>query len=139
MLRCRRGNVLTRGLLLKYAQFFEGHFACTSFHLTDVHIWPPGFHGIVPRVWPQCHLLLTVDTGSFSLYGHQLSQSYTEGIPIYSPLYGATEGLLGLNINPRQSNREYLLLPRAMFFEFIPIEHSEEDQPKTLFMDQVKI
>ena len=31
----------------------------------------------------------------------------------------------------------YTLLCMAMFMEFIPVEHIDEEQPKTLFMDQV--
>ena len=89
------------------------------------------------RIWPSCHLVLSVDTGSFELYGKLLRQGYCEGIPHYSPLYGATEGLIGLNVDPMAEKREYLLVPRAMFYEFIPIENTDQDQPKTLFIDEV--
>ena len=96
-----------------------------------------GFEGIAKRIWPHCNLLLTVATGSFELYGEYLTNKFCKGIPVYSPLYGATEGLIGININPLSERRDYMLVPRAMFFEFIPIEHAEEEQPKTLFIDQV--
>ena len=43
----------------------------------------------------------------------------------------------GLNVDPLADERHYTLVPRAMFFEFIPIEHSDEAQPETLFLDQV--
>ena len=33
----------------------------------------------------------------------------------------------------------YTLLCMAMFMEFIPVEHIDEEQPETLFMDQVLI
>lgn len=51
---------------------------------------------------------------------------------MYSPLYGATEGLLGVNLWPKEEKALYLMVPDAQFFEFIPIENSDEDQPKVL-------
>ena len=90
------------------------------------------------RVWPNLNLILAVDSGSFEIY-KKLMKRYSQYIPTYSPLYGATEGLLGLNIDPLVEEREYLLIPRAMFFEFIPEENADEEQPKTLLMDEVNL
>ena len=42
----------------------------------------------------------------------------------------ATEGLIGVNLWPLNSELCYLLVPRSMFFEFIPLEHTHEEQPK---------
>ncbi|XP_071846160.1 uncharacterized protein [Apostichopus japonicus] len=97
-----------------------------------------GFSGIARRVWPHLNVVLTVDTGSFKMYGQKLKNTYLGGVPIYSPLYGATEGLLGVNLWPEKEERPYLLMPRSMFWEFIPIAQSDEDQPSTLFADQVE-
>lgn len=93
--------------------------------------------GIGKRLWPDCNLILSADSGSFDLPAKILRETYCEGIPIYSPLYAASEGLLGLNIWPKNHPSRYLLAVQSMFFEFIPVEHSTEDQPSTLFMDQV--
>ena len=41
---------------------------------------------------------------------------------IYSPIYAATEGLIG--INTEVSADTYILHPEAMFFEFIPVDTS---------------
>lgn len=79
---------------------------------------------------------MAVDSGSFKIYGDLLEQ-YSQYVPSYSPLYGATEGLIGLNVDPLMRKREYLLIPRAMFYEFIPESDMDEEQPKTLLMDQV--
>lgn len=93
--------------------------------------------GIGKRLWPDCNLILAADSGSFDLPAKLLRETYGKGIPIYSPLYAASEGLLGLNIWPRNQPSLYLLALQSMFFEFIPVEHCNEDQPQTLFMDQV--
>lgn len=94
--------------------------------------------GIGKRLWPDCNLILSADSGSFDLPAKILRETYCKGIPIYSPLYAASEGLLGLNIWPKNHPSRYLLAVQSMFFEFIPVEHSKEDQPSTLFMDQVE-
>ena len=96
-----------------------------------------GQDGLAKRIWPDCHLVLASDTGSFELPANILRESYCKGLPIYSPLYAASEGLLGVNIWPLQYPSRYLLAPQSMFFEFIPVEHCKEEQPQTLFLDQV--
>lgn len=52
-----------------------------------------GFAGIAHRIWPQLHLVLTVDSGSNQIYGEMLRQHYCKGVPFYSPFYAATEGV----------------------------------------------
>ena len=37
---------------------------------------------------------------------------------------------MGVNLWPLESKPCYLLVPRSMFFEFIPLNHSHEEQPK---------
>lgn len=68
--------------------------------------------------------------GSSELYATQLRNRYLKGVPLCSTIYGATEGLMGVNLWPLEKTPCYLLVPRSMFFEFIPLEHSYEEQPK---------
>ena len=81
--------------------------------------------------------VLCTDTGTFSLYGEKLRQTFLKGVPLYSPIYGATEGLIGVNIWPKDVPSRYLLHPRSQFFELIPVTHAEEDQPQTRLLHQV--
>ena len=96
-----------------------------------------GVEGIAKRIWPKLNLIMTADSGTFELYGDRLRSIYCQSVPLYSPLYAASEGLLGVNIWPDERPSRYLLAPNSMVFEFIPIERCEEDQPNTVFMDQV--
>lgn len=57
---------------------------------------------------------------------------------IYSPIYAATEGFVGMNIWPYSEERNYLLVPKALFYEFIPIDKSMEETPDTLLLHEVK-
>ncbi|GCB74674.1 hypothetical protein scyTo_0003765, partial [Scyliorhinus torazame] len=97
-----------------------------------------GFRGIARRVWPHLNLVVAVDSGSNELYGRHLKHFYCEGVPIYSPVYAATEGLIGVNLWPGKEERHYLLWPLSIFFEFIPVDLCSEGQPQTLFLDEVK-
>lgn len=94
--------------------------------------------GLVKRLWPNCNTVLGADTGTFALQGDMLRETFCKGIPLYSPLYAASEGLLGINIWPLQRPSRYLLALKSMFFEFIPVEKSDENQPETNFLDQVE-
>lgn len=97
-----------------------------------------GFRGIAKRLWPHLHLVLAVDSGSNQIYGEMLRENYCEGVPFYSPFYAATEGLIGVNLWPQEQNRRYLLCPRSMFCEFLPESSLEEEEPRTLLMEEVK-
>ncbi|XP_078280627.1 GH3 domain-containing protein isoform X2 [Rhinoraja longicauda] len=97
-----------------------------------------GFCGIARRVWPHLNLVLVVDSGANELYGSNLQRVYCEGVPTYSPVYAAAEGLIGVNLWPERRERHYLLCPQSMFYEFIPVNLCEEEQPRTLFLEEVK-
>lgn len=96
-----------------------------------------GLTGLANRVWPRLNIVMTADSGTFELYGSRLRDVYCNGTPVYSPLYAASEGLLGVNIWPQERPSRYLLALKSMFFEFIPVQNCEEEQPKTLFLDEV--
>uniref|UniRef100_A0A3Q2WHH5 GH3 domain containing n=1 Tax=Haplochromis burtoni TaxID=8153 RepID=A0A3Q2WHH5_HAPBU len=97
-----------------------------------------GFRGIAKRLWPHLNLVLAVDSGSNQIYGEMLRESYCKGVPFYSPFYAATEGLIGVNLWPQESERRYLLCPRSMFCEFLPESSLDEEAPHTLLMEEVK-
>ena len=75
--------------------------------------------------------------GSSDLYGRLLREHECRGVSFYSPLYAATEGLIGVNLQPLADDRHYTMLPANMFFEFIPVDKSSEDQPATKLLHEV--
>ncbi|RUS80741.1 hypothetical protein EGW08_011505 [Elysia chlorotica] len=94
--------------------------------------------GLASRLWPGLSMLMAADTGTFDLYAEKLRNTYCKGVPLYSPIYAASEGLLGVNIWPKELPSRYLLHPRSQFYEFIPQYMMDEDQPQTRMMHQVK-
>ena len=59
------------------------------------------------------------------------------GLMIYSPIYAATEGMVAMNIWPYSTDRYYLLIPKCLFYELIPIDECTEENPSTLLLHQV--
>merc|ERR1711936_690898 len=96
-----------------------------------------GFDGIARRIWPSLNLILATTTGSMSLYNSALSSNTCSKVPMYSPIYGASEGLLGVNLVPDTTESYYCLIPNAQFFEFIKTSNSSEEQPSTLLLHQL--
>ncbi|XP_055332133.1 uncharacterized protein LOC129584056 [Paramacrobiotus metropolitanus] len=97
-----------------------------------------GMKNIAKRIWPELAVIDCVAAGPFVHYAEALRQHYTGDILIYSPFYGASEGLFGINLWPFREPINYLLWPCGIFYEFIPLEHVTDANPPTVFMDQVK-
>ena len=70
--------------------------------------------------------------GSSEFYAKKVREKYLD-IPIFSFFYVSTEGMIGQNLWPEKQYPDYVLIPSAQFFEFIPIENMEEDQPKVCY------
>ena len=87
---------------------------------------------IVLKLFPWSDKFVFFSKGSAELYAKKLREKYFD-IPIISPFYLSTEGIIATNVCPQLETPEYVLLPWAQFFEFIPIENAEEEQPKVLY------
>lgn len=61
---------------------------------------------------------------------------YTEHLPVYSPVYGATEGTIGMN--PFVKKIEYVIIPDTVYYEFIPEKDINNKNPKTLCIEELK-
>jgi len=94
------------------------------------------------RIWPKLHTIMANETGSFHLCGRRVREKWTgDDITIFSPLYGATEGLIGVNTDINGTS--FSLCPKSMFFEFLPVEESDEPDErllaeKTLFLEELQ-
>lgn len=96
-----------------------------------------GFHGIAKRLWPKLQVILATESGGSDLDRQILKDRVCQGIPVYSPTYCAAEGLCGVNLWPTEDVPQYVLCPRSVFFEFIPVDMSEQEQPATLCIQDV--
>jgi len=78
----------------------------------------------VASIWPDVGAILTASGGSFRFYIDQL-QPYLGGVPVYSPVYGASEAIIGIGYSVDEPY--YLMLPSVAYTELVPVE--EADSP----------
>jgi hypothetical protein len=99
------------------------HTLSTTKHVTESE----NTASFARKVWPKLHTILAAETGAFQIYGEKLRREWIgNDITIYSPLYAATEGLIG--VNPNVMGKTYVLHPGAMFFEFLPVDDDNQHE-----------
>ena len=77
--------------------------------------------GLALRIWPQLKLVLANATGAFAPYAERLRTGPAAGVPILSTVLAASEGLLGVALDPGpDGNATYCLVPRAMVLSPTP-------------------
>ncbi|XP_014677530.1 PREDICTED: GH3 domain-containing protein-like isoform X3 [Priapulus caudatus] len=110
---------------------------CRAMHLALE--FERGFVGIARRVWHHALVVVCATSGASATYARALEERYTRGTPLYSPAYAATETLVGLNLWPKEEDPHYVLVPNITFYELIPLEAQDQEQPKTIFAEQAKV
>jgi len=78
--------------------------------------------GFARRLWPHLRLVLSNGTGAFAPVARRLRDGPGAGVPLLSTILAASEGLVGVGLEPAaDGSSAYCLVPRAMFFEFVPV------------------
>ncbi|MCD8325689.1 MAG: GH3 auxin-responsive promoter family protein [Lachnospiraceae bacterium] len=84
-----------------------------------------GFAGIMKRIWPDFQWLSGIGGSTFSAQEPVLRSYLGEGVQLHYFMYTASECFMGIALGPE--TREYVLLPRGGYFEFIPWNPSDQD------------
>jgi len=81
------------------------------------------WYGVIPALWPKAQYVISITTGSMEHYVKKL-RHYAGGLPLVGLDYGATEGMIGANVEPREppESTTFAVLPNNAYFEFIPLE-----------------
>ncbi|CAO2209422.1 unnamed protein product [Urochloa humidicola] len=81
-----------------------------------------GWHGVIPAMWPNARYVNTIVTGSMEHYVRKL-RHYAGGLPLVATDYGASEGMIGANVEPETppESATFAVLPNIGYFEFIPL------------------
>ena len=95
-----------------------------------------GMPGIAQRVWPKISYVSCVVGGSFGIYLDRL-RYYIGNLPVFSAIYGATEALIG--IATHVNDVSYVVTPRSAYFEFIPLQESDDLNPTTFDLDELNV
>ena len=97
-----------------------------------------GFQGIARKVWKSLESVRMLSTGGFAHYARLLREGYMEGVHQLSVVHGASEGFLGINISGKPEMTSLMAMPLFYVLEFIPESACGEEQPETLFLEQVR-
>ncbi|MCD8069603.1 MAG: GH3 auxin-responsive promoter family protein, partial [Lachnospiraceae bacterium] len=90
-----------------------------------------GFDGILKRIWPDFQWLSGIGGSTFSAQEPVLRGYLGEGVQLHYFMYAASECFIG--IAPEPESREYVLLPRGGYFEFLPWHRNDKDtRPRTM-------
>lgn len=87
------------------------------------------------RIWPEL-MIFSAATKKGQFLGNSGLKKYLKGIGHDCSPYGATEGLFGVGVQPGDDRIQ--VLPHHIFYEFIPEEQIEEENPDIFTLDQLE-
>ncbi|KAK9945438.1 hypothetical protein M0R45_010955 [Rubus argutus] len=84
--------------------------------------------GIVSKLWPNVRYVRCVATGSMEQYYPKLKH-YAGEVPLLGGDYFASECCVGINLDIMQppEKTQFVLLPTAAYFEFLPFDMNDAD------------
>lgn len=100
-------------------------------------IFREGFDTDVPvakRIWPKLTWGYGMTSSTLGVYTEKLRR-YIGDIPMHNMGYAASEGYMAMPVELNAS--DYVLLPRSLFYEFIPEDGDVNARPLTL--DQLEV
>lgn len=83
--------------------------------------------GMALRIWPELKYVIVIGGSAFAPYMEQL-RYYTEHVPIHYFAYAASEGVFAVAPGLDRPD-EYLLIPEAGLFEFLPVDAPKGTRP----------
>lgn len=99
------------------------------------------WYGLIPELFPNAKYIYGIMTGSMEPYLKKL-RHYGGELPLLSADYGASEGWVGANVNPKLSPKSanFAVLPNIGYFEFIPLkECTDMLEAKPVGLTEVKV
>jgi hypothetical protein len=89
----------------------------------------------VPEIWPDVGALMTATGGAFRFYADQL-RPYLGRVPIFSPVYSASEGTFGFGFSA--DNPHYLVPPGPAYIEFVPAAEAHDPGARPIAPSRAK-
>jgi hypothetical protein len=88
-------------------------------------------------VWPNLELYFH-GAVNFTPYREQFKELIPSDEMYYLETYNASEGFFGIQ-DQDHSEELLLMLDYGIFYEFLPLEHLDDENPKTLSLEQVEL
>ncbi len=97
-----------------------------------------GEEGLIVRLWSNMVMIVAIGTGEFAPFAQRLRRYCGDGVKFCYSMYCASESLFASAIGVEDEN--YLMLPNAGFFEFIPADDESLDEKtmRPLLMHQLE-
>lgn len=89
------------------------------------------------EVWPNLEVFFHGGV-SFNPYRQQFHDIIKNPNMVYQETYNASEGFFGIQ-DQRNSYDMLLMLDYGIYYEFIPFEHVNDEQPQTVLLEDVEI
>ncbi|MGV3545619.1 MAG: GH3 auxin-responsive promoter family protein, partial [Pedobacter sp.] len=89
------------------------------------------------EVWPNLEAYFH-GAVNFTPYRQQFKELIPSEEMYYLETYNASEGFFGIQ-DQSHSDELLLMLDYGIYYEFLPLEHIEDENPKTLSLDQVEL
>lgn len=86
------------------------------------------------KIWPNLMFGYGMISSTLSIYAEKLKR-YVGDLPMHNMGYAASEGFMAMPVELNAS--DYVLLPRSLIYEFIPVDGDENARPLTL--DQLEV
>ncbi|GAB2245133.1 hypothetical protein Droror1_Dr00000626 [Drosera rotundifolia] len=100
------------------------------------------WYGLIPELFPNAKYVLGIMTGSMEPYLKKLRR-YAGWLPLVCADYGASEGWIAANVNPKSSpeSATFAVLPDIGYFEFIPLnrECNGRSEPEPVCLTEVEV
>ncbi|XP_030443503.1 jasmonoyl--L-amino acid synthetase JAR4-like isoform X1 [Syzygium oleosum] len=99
------------------------------------------WYGLIQELFPNAKYIYGIMTGSMQPYLKKL-RHYAGELPLLSADYGASEGWVGANVNPKLPPElaTFAVLPNIGYFEFIPLKECINTlEPKPVGLTEVKV
>lgn len=82
---------------------------------------------IAPRIWPQLVWAYGMVGSNLAIYVKKLRKYIGDDIPLHNMGYAAAEGFFAMPVE--MDVDDYVLLPKLLFFEFLPVDAPEGTRP----------
>ncbi|KAJ8440677.1 hypothetical protein Cgig2_031094 [Carnegiea gigantea] len=99
------------------------------------------WYGLIPELFPNAKYVYGILTGSMEPYLKQLRR-YAGWLPLVCHDYGASEGWVAANVNPRSppESATFAVMPHIGYFEFIPLKDRHGgSEPQPVGLTDVKV
>jgi len=90
------------------------------------------------RIWPSLWYVGCARSGSYAHSANLLEKTFLRDVNFKFTVHGCTECIFGWNFDVYKKEI-FTLAIRAAFMEFIPVENMDDENPKTLFVENLRL